>query len=201
MPDAVAGAFEWRGSPVPIAGRRDNGPFATILFPPEYDVTLDLTLQFRRKHFGTLAVGNDGGTFDHGMMIAVVNSGAVRTLERSHSGVEGNADEVADGRHCSDRVPHQVVILQLVNGGAATYQPVRLLLHSLITEQSPEVHSPPREPGRLPRRPHNASANVRRIAPDHDELCIGKPARELVHTVIVVRRLASPDRRAFLARI
>src|SRR5271168_3182252 len=88
----VAGALEPRGGFGPIRCSSVDGPRTAVLFSPEYDVTFYLALEFRRKHLRTPAVGNDGGTLYHGMMSPVVDGRAVRTLEGSHPGVEGNPD-------------------------------------------------------------------------------------------------------------
>ncbi len=134
-------------------------------------------------------------------MIAVIQSRSIGALERRHPGIERYANEFAERGQRDGRIPYQVVILQLVDCSSAPHQLVRFFLHSATTEQRTQIHSRPRKPWRLFRRANDASANFRRIAPDHDELCIREPGGQLCHAIVIAGRLASPDGRTLLSRV
>src|SRR6266849_2682929 len=88
-----------------------------------------------------------------------------------------------------------------MNGDATTHQLVGLFFHPVITEDCAEIHSRTCEPRRLLCRSHDASTDIGGIAPDHDELRVGKPRGQMVHAIVVVGRFTSPDGRAFLSRV
>ncbi|MGA9545927.1 MAG: hypothetical protein WBQ85_20295 [Candidatus Sulfotelmatobacter sp.] len=168
---------------------------------PKVFVSFNLPSKSYRKHLW-LPAGSYNSFASHQSVVRTLhNCRPIRILKGSHAGMEWNPQEAADFHQFVSGSAYQVLILKYVNRNSALHKAVSFYSQPVGAQQGSVRQAFLFETRGVFARPYDTAAYICGIPPDYHKPGIREENRQPNQRVVLVRRLATPNRSIFLLRI